>query len=68
MVYFQPSNVEIRATRTDALNATYKTYTDSILIDMDTADTAYIQVHSQSGGDASYTIGEKSYFSGHLVA
>ncbi|MDP6584554.1 MAG: hypothetical protein QF535_07840 [Anaerolineales bacterium] len=67
-VYFEPSNIEIRATRIDALNATYKTYTDSILIDMDAADTAFVRVHSQTGGDSSYSVGDQSYFSGHLVA
>jgi len=67
-VYFEPSNVEIRISREDALNATYKTFAQSIIIDMDAADTAFVRVHSQSGGDASYSIGDQSYFSGHLVA
>ena len=67
-VYFEPSNVEIRMSRADALNATYKTYAQSIIIDMDAADTAFCRVHSQTGGDSDYTISEISYFSGHLVA
>jgi len=65
-VYFQPSNIEIRATRTDAFSTTYKTYVDSILIDMDAADTAYVQLYSQTDDD--WSIGDQSYFSGHLVA
>ena len=65
-MYFEYSNIEIRATRTDAFSTTYKTYADSLLIDMDASDTAYIQPYSQTDDD--WSIGDQSYFSGHLVA
>ena len=35
---------------------------------MEAADTAFVRVHSQTGGDSDYSVGDQSYFSGYLVA
>jgi len=69
-IMIQPSNIELTCTRWSAVNSTYKSYNGSVLIDMDASDTCLIQIHSQTGGDASYSVGTnpKCYFSGYLVA